>query len=149
MRLIPLAFCLFALSVFAADVPPSAIQVSAGAIVWRPGPPTLPAGTQIVVLEGDPSKEGMFTIRLKVPAGTAIAPHTHPREERVTVMSGSLQLGFGSVADRTRTNRLGAGSFYVNPPTEAHFLFFPEEAVLQLTGMGPWKLEYIAASTKK
>src|SRR5689334_6430522 len=55
-------------------------------VVWHSGPPTLPRGAKIAVLEGDPAKEGLFTMRIKLPAGTTIAPHWHPRDERVTVL---------------------------------------------------------------
>ena len=118
----------------------AAIAISPDAIVWKDGPPTLPAGAKTAVLEGDPRAEGMFTMRVKVPAGASLAPHWHPRDERVTVLSGTVELGFGTVADKSATKRYGAGSFYVNPPHTMHFLFFPEETVLQMTGAGPWEI---------
>lgn len=107
---------------------------------WTDGPPSLPKGSQMAVLEGHPAEEGMFTMRVRVPAGSVLAPHWHPRDERVTVLSGAVELGFGNTADRTRVARYETGSFYVNPPRVAHYLFFPEETVLQLTGMGPWEI---------
>jgi quercetin dioxygenase-like cupin family protein len=131
---------LLAAPVAYAEVPPGTIQFSADDISWKPAPPTMPAGTQIAVLEGDPSKPGMFTIRLKAPAGSAIAPHTHPRPERVTVLSGAVEVGFGETATRESVRRFEGGSFYVNPPGFAHFLFIPEETVLQITGEGPWQV---------
>lgn len=120
-----------------------AIQWTPGAVPWTDGPPTLPPGTKIAVLEGNPASEGMFTIRLRVPAGTTLAPHTHPADERVTVLSGVAEVGFGTTADRAVTKRFGAGSFYVNHPGTPHFLFFPEETVLQLTCEGPWKMDFL------
>jgi hypothetical protein len=33
-------------------------------IQWKDGPVSLPAGAKVAVLEGDPSKEGFFTMRL-------------------------------------------------------------------------------------
>ena len=35
-------------------------------------------GIQTVVLKGDPSKRGLYTIILRVPAHTKIAAHRHP-----------------------------------------------------------------------
>ena len=35
-------------------------------------------GAQVAVVRGDPSKEGMYVVRLKVPAGFKIAAHSHP-----------------------------------------------------------------------
>jgi quercetin dioxygenase-like cupin family protein len=132
------------------EVPPDTIQFSPDAVSWKAAPPSMPVGTQIAVLEGDPTKPGMFTIRLKVPAGSAIRPHTHPRPERVTVLSGAAEVGFGDTADRESVRRFEGGSFYVNPPAFAHFVFIPEETVLQITGEGPWQVVPVArAATPK
>lgn len=111
------------------------IQVTAP--VWNDAPPSMPKGTKITVLEGSPQQPGLFTIRLKVPAGATIAAHTHPRPERVTVLSGKVTVTIGG-----KTTTFGAGGFYVNPAEEAHSLEFVEESVLQLTCEGPWVLKY-------
>ena len=105
---------------------------------WNDAPPSMPKGTKIAVLEGSPQKPGLFTIRLKVPAGATIAPHTHPRDERVTVLSGKVAV---TIAGATKT--FEAGGFYVNPPGEVHSLTIEEESVLQLTCEGPWELKYV------
>ncbi|HYK00115.1 MAG TPA: cupin domain-containing protein [Thermoanaerobaculia bacterium] len=111
-------------------------------IVWSDAPPSMPEGTKIAVLEGGPQQEGMFTIRLKLPAGSIVAPHTHPRDERVTVLSGRVRVGFGTkLAEGGKT--FTAGGFYVNPPHEPHYLVIEEETVLQLTCEGPWALNYL------
>src|SRR5690348_3604113 len=62
-------------------------------IKWQEGPPSLPKGSMIAVLEGDPSKEGPFVFRVKLPDGYRIPPHTHPKTERVTVLSGTFIIG--------------------------------------------------------
>jgi quercetin dioxygenase-like cupin family protein len=131
---------LLALTLFAQPAPEGAIAFTPEALVWVDGPPSLPAGSKSVVLEGNPRAEGMFTMRVRVPAGAALPPHWHPRQERVTILSGAVQLGFGSVADRASVVRYGAGSFYVNPPRVMHYLFFPEATEMQLTGQGPWEI---------
>jgi hypothetical protein len=110
-------------------------------MVWTDGPSTLPPGSKVAVLEGSPKADGMFTMRLRIPGGSAIPPHWHPRQERVTILSGAVDLGFGSVANAGKTKRYAAGSFYVNPPRVMHFLFFPEATEMQLTGVGPWELQ--------
>jgi quercetin dioxygenase-like cupin family protein len=118
-----------------------AIQVTS--VVWKDAPPSMPKGTQIAVLEGDTKQTGIFTIRLKLPAGARLAPHTHPRPERVTVLSGKVMVGFGKTFDETRGKAFTAGGFYVNPPNEPHFVWFPEETVIQLTCEGPWELKFV------
>jgi quercetin dioxygenase-like cupin family protein len=113
-------------------------------VTWKDAPPTLPKGTQIAVLEGDPKQPGIFTMRLKIPAGTKIMPHHHPALERVTVIWGEARVGFGDRYDVKKTKRFPAGSFYVNPPESHHFLYFPRTTVLQITGEGPWELHYLS-----
>lgn len=127
-----------------ANLPEGALQWAGDEIRWSDPPPALPAGTRVAVLEGSPSAAAMFTMRLRVPAGAIIRPHWHPREERVTILSGELMLGFGDTVDETTARTLRAGSFYVNPPKVNHYLIFKRESVIQLTGMGPWQLEYVS-----
>lgn len=118
-------------------------MVTAQEIPWSAGPASLPAGAQVTTLYGDASKEGLFAIRLKLPAGYVIPPHTHPRPEVVTVISGTFHLGMGEVADRTKTKALPAGSFFAFAPGMAHFAFMDEETVVQLNSIGPWGLNYV------
>ena len=113
-----------------------AIQITTP--VWKDAPPSMPKGTRIAVLEGDTKQPGLFTIRLKVPAGSTIAPHTHPRPERVTVLSGKVTVSIGG-----KETTFESGGFYVNPPNEVHSVVFESESVLQLTCEGPWVLEYV------
>jgi quercetin dioxygenase-like cupin family protein len=128
--------------------PPGTIQHRAETMQWRDAPPSMPAGTKIMVLEGNPAAEGLFTMRLKIPAGTVLPPHWHPRHERVTVLSGSIRVGFGDVVDESATTTFNAGSFYVNPPDSHHYVIFPEETVMQMTGVGPWELHLVGAGAK-
>lgn len=117
------------------------IQLDAAALVWTDAPAAMPKGTTMAVLEGDPKKEGLFTIRLKAPKGFLLGPHTHPVDERVTVIEGTIAVGFGASVDKGKGRRFGVGSFYVNPPGRPHFVWSDEGCVVQITGVGPWKVE--------
>jgi quercetin dioxygenase-like cupin family protein len=119
------------------------IAVAPEAIEWTAGPPTLPAGAKAAVLEGDPTKPGIFTLRLQLPPNYVIPPHRHPEAERVTVLAGSVNVGFGEKVDRKDSTRFRAGSFYVNPAKAAHFVWTKERAILQITAVGPWQLLYL------
>lgn len=112
-------------------------------VKWSPAPPSIPAGAQVAVLYGDPGKEGLFALRLKLPKGYALAPHTHPKPEIVTVISGTFRLGMGETADRNKVRPLSAGSFFAFNPGMAHFAFTDEETVIQLNSTGPWSLTYV------
>ncbi|HUP63045.1 MAG TPA: cupin domain-containing protein [Thermoanaerobaculia bacterium] len=113
-----------------------ALQITAP--TWNDAPPSMPKGTKIAILEGDTKQPGLFTIRLHVPAGAKIAPHTHPRPERVTVLEGKVTVTIGG-----KDTTFEAGGFYVNPPNVPHSLVFAEDSILQLTCEGPWVLTYI------
>lgn len=121
------------------QIPPAGtIRHDAASLRWVEAPPSMPPGTQIAVLEGDPGTGGLFTLRVRVPAGARVPPHWHPRDERVTVLSGRIGVGFGRQFDEKLLRDFEAGSYYVNPAAAAHFLFFPVETIVQITGEGPW-----------
>jgi quercetin dioxygenase-like cupin family protein len=112
-------------------------------ITWKPGPASIPPGAEAAVLYGDPSKEEMFALRLKLPSGYHIAPHTHPKPEIVTVISGTFRLGMGETADHGQAERLPTGSFFAFAPGMAHYAYADEDTVIQLNSTGPWTLTYI------
>ena len=112
-------------------------------IKWSPAPAVLPAGAEAAVLFGDPSKEGLFALRLKLPEGYSVPPHTHPVDEVVTVISGTFSLGMGETADQSKAQPLPAGSFLALPPGTAHYVFIDEETVIQISTVGPWGLTYV------
>jgi quercetin dioxygenase-like cupin family protein len=123
-------------------LPPGTVQVQGDSAAWTAGPPTLPAGTQIMVLEGNPAQQGFFTMRVWIPAGARLQPHSHPQDERVTIFSGLVRVGFGETFDEARMASFGPGSFYINPAGSRHYVWVVEETVMQITGMGPWEIHY-------
>lgn len=107
---------------------------------WIEGPPGVP-NSRMTVLEGNPKEKGsLFTIRVSIPKGTKLAAHTHPNDERVTVLEGSVSVGFGAKLDETKGTRFEAGDYYVNPANTVHYLWTDESATLQMTGIGPWEV---------
>ena len=117
-------------------VPPQQIK-------WAPAPDMLPPGAEAAVLFGDPSKEGLFVLRLRFPAGYSVAPHRHPVYEVVTVISGTFSVGMGETADPRKAQPLPAGSFHALPPGMAHYVSMEEETVIQISTRGPWGLTYV------
>jgi quercetin dioxygenase-like cupin family protein len=110
---------------------------------WKPGPAAIPAGAKVAVLEGDPTKEGPFVVRFQFPDGYHIPPHTHPKTERVTVLSGNLYLATGETLDRDSAKKLPAGSFGYWPAGMKHAAWSEGETVIQLHGIGPWQINYV------
>ncbi len=112
-------------------------------IQWRDGPPSLLPGAKMAILEGDPAKEGFFTMRLKLPDGYRVLPHWHPRTERLTIIQGIVNLGTGDRFDTAATQTLPAGAYSSMPPKMPHFAWMRGETILQLSSIGPWQVVYV------
>lgn len=106
-------------------------------------PPTLP-GARLAVLQGDPSKEGLFVYRLKMPASYKIPPHLHKASENVTVLSGVFFVGSGEKFDQGAGQELPVGGFVSIPPNHPHFAWAgAQETVVQVHGVGPSDLRFV------
>lgn len=123
--------------------PPHHVIALPDQIQWKPGPPSLPAGAQSAILYGDPAKEGMFVMRLKLPKNYRIPPHTHPRPEIVTVISGVLKVGMDASGDPRRARALPAGGLFAFDPGMTHYVSADRETIIQLSSTGPWTISYV------
>lgn len=112
-------------------------------IKWVDGPPSLPPGAKLAVLEGDPAKPGPFTIRLQFPDGYKIPAHTHPTAERVTVISGTFHLGMADKFDEAAGRDMVTGSFAIMLAGMKHFAWATGEAVVQVQSTGPFVINYV------
>lgn len=96
------------------------------------------SGTQTVVLKGDPTKPGLYTLLLRVGPNTRIEAHSHPDDRVATVVSGTWYFGYGKQFSEAALQALPPGSFYTEPPNSAHFAMTRGEGVtIQITGTGP------------
>ena len=120
--------------------------VTADGIKWGAAPPVLPKGAQFAVVAGDPSKDGPYVVRLKMPANYRIPAHNHPTAENVTVLSGNFHLGMGDKLDPAKGQELTAGGFAEAPPRMNHFAWTTTETVVQVHGQGPFAITYVNAS---
>ena len=121
----------------------TATFVHAKDLVFGPAPPSLPAGARIAVLLGNPSAEGPFVIRLMLPKGYRIAPHSHSRDEQVTVLSGTMYLGMGDVYEPSTARGLAAGGFHMLRAGTRHFAYAKQPTIVQLSGNGPFDITYV------
>jgi quercetin dioxygenase-like cupin family protein len=112
-------------------------------IQWKDGPPSLPRGAKVAILEGDPAKEGFFVMRVRFPDGFHIPAHTHPKTERVTVISGTFKLAMGDNPQKEKAHTLPAGSFRYWPAGMVHAAWAEGETVVQVHAEGPWAINYV------
>ena len=108
--------------------------------------PALPAGVKVSVLYGDIKKAEPIGFRVKLPAGGMIAPHTHPVDERVTVISGAFAMGEGEKFNKAALKDMPVGSVAIFPRGCAMFGFAREETIIQVNAEGPWAINYINAA---
>src|SRR5262245_14900363 len=90
---------------------PATIVIQNDDVRWGPASPALPPGSQQSVPVGDPTKEGGYVVRTKLPAGFKVAPHTHPNDENVTVISGLFHIGIGAKFDESKGQAVKPGGF--------------------------------------
>jgi len=118
------------------------VMVTPNDVKWGPAPPGLPAGAELAVLDGDPGKAGLFTIRAKFPDGYKVPPHSHPTDEHVSVISGTLKAGSGAKWDDASMHSLAAGSYAKMVKRMNHYVMAQGETIVQITGMGPFVITY-------
>lgn len=117
--------------------------VRSEAMPWRSCPPGLPAGCKMAVLEGNPKKSDLFTVRFATSEALFLPAHTHPKDERVTVLKGKVAVGFGKDAKRQTATEFGPGDYYVNARHAVHAVWVEKGSVLQITGVGPWEVNFL------
>lgn len=116
---------------------------------WGPAPAMLPAGAEIAVLAGDPTGASSYTIRLKFPANYQIPAHSHPTDENVVVISGSLTFGMGDKLQKgdPGNKTLRPGGFALMPANMNHFAYSGQEpTTVVLYGQGPVEFKYVTPS---
>ena len=118
-------------------------QTPAAPLKWGPAPPFFPAGARFTVVQGDPSQTGLYTVRLEMPPGYTIKPHTHPTDEHVTVISGALVLGMGDTVRTRGATLLTSGGFITAKAQMHHFAVARGRTVVQVHGEGPFAINYI------
>lgn len=106
--------------------------------------PSIGPGAKTAVIDGDPKSTGPFVMRLKVPPKTKIRTHTHPADENVTVLSGTLYFAAADKFDTKMAKAFGPGSYFSIGKGKPMFAYTSDkEAVLQLNGNGPWGITYL------
>ena len=115
-RIVPAVLVLIVFVAFPAGAQEQTHAVAGPDVLKWVEPPTLP-GAQLAVVQGDPSKAGPFTYRIKMPAGYKIPAHSHKARENVTVLSGVFSVGFGERFDQGKGQELQAGDSSRFPPS--------------------------------
>lgn len=95
-------------------------------------------GIKEAFLLGDPTKPGLYVIRLKFPPGVMSSPHSHSETRFGTVISGTWYTGTGEKFDPASTTGIPTGGTMIHPAGKVHYDGArKEEAIVQMIGVGP------------
>jgi quercetin dioxygenase-like cupin family protein len=110
-----------------------------------PAASAAPSTVEMTPLIGDPTKPGLYTVRVNIAPHTQVRPHTHRDNRSVTVISGTWHMGYGGTFDAKGLKDLPPGSFYTEPAGQAHFAQTGDEpVVIWVTGYGPSDTKFVA-----
>lgn len=90
-----------------------------------------------MVLNGDITKAGPYTIRLRFPAGYHVPLHWTDSDVNLTVISGVLRIGFAPNFDATNSKEIGPLSFAMIPARMKHTVWVDVDTIVQVHGLGP------------
>ena len=80
----------------------------------------------------------MYAYRTKFAANFRNQPHYHPDERIVTIVFGTLYVGYGEQFDESKLKALPAGSIFTEPAKQPHFVWAKDvEVIIQVIGYGP------------
>lgn len=119
------------------------VAVNPPDLKWGAPPPVFEQNAKFTVVSGDPSKPGLYVVRLQMPAGYKIMPHWHPTDEHVTVLSGTFAVGMGEKWDDKSMKNLGMGGYVLLPAEMRHYAMAKVPTTVQVHGMGPFQLTYV------
>lgn len=122
---------------------PGFIHLANSAVDYRFSPDNPDVGR--ATLAGDPSKPGIYVIRLWLKPGVAVPPHYHDQDRHVTVISGTWAFGTGDSGDCSAATPMPAGSYVFHPKGAVHFdgSCLGGEVVVQIIGEGPVKTIWV------
>jgi quercetin dioxygenase-like cupin family protein len=101
-------------------------------------------GVLMTNLIGDPTKPGLYTVRVAIAAKTQVKPHVHRDNRSIAVVSGTWSMGYGAKFDEKALKALQAGSVYTEPAGQSHFSLAEDEPVVILvTGYGPSDTKFV------
>jgi anti-sigma factor ChrR (cupin superfamily) len=114
-----------------------------GDLKWTP----IIKGCDLATVSGDSSADGApFVVRLRCVDGAKIPAHWHPTDENVTVLKGTFLVGMGETFDESKLQPMNVGNFVSMPKEMRHYGMIKGETIVQVHGMGPFKVNWVNPS---
>jgi hypothetical protein len=96
------------------------------------------SGVERATIYGDPTKPGLYVVRIKFPPGVMSRNHFHGEDRYLVVLKGTWYTGTGDEFAPDATIPVKTGGFMMHPKGERHFDGAKdEEVILEIIGMGP------------
>jgi quercetin dioxygenase-like cupin family protein len=104
-------------------------------------------GCEIALVEGNLDAEGQpFVARFHCSDGAKTPPHWHPTDENITVLRGVFLVGMGESFDESKLRAMNVGNFMLMPKEMRHFGMSKGDMILQIHGIGPFKVNWVNPS---
>lgn len=131
-----------AIALAALPVPVRAETDEKGFVRTRPEQIDLTKG--LAVVQGDPSKPGLYVVRVKFEPRNFSMPHWHSTDRHIVVLKGTWYMGIGEKFDPSTATPMPPGSYIKHPAGAPHWDgAMDEEVVLQIVGEGPVTTELV------
>jgi hypothetical protein len=101
----------------------------------------MPKGVKMIVVSGDPAKEGPYTIHMRYPAGWRIGPHRYPSDVSFKIVTGGLTYGLGTDT-HSGIKSLTKGATGTVPANTFYYASTAVGATMEFSGTGPISIEY-------
>ena len=114
-----------------------------GDLKWTP----IMKGCDLAGVSGDSNAEGApFVLRIRCADGTKVPAHWHPTDENLTVLKGTFLVGMGETFEEAKLQTMNVGNFLTMPKEMRHFAICKGETIVQVHGMGPFKVNWVNPS---
>lgn len=111
-----------------------------GDLKWTP----IIKGCDLAPVSGDPGAEGApFVLRIRCADGIKVPAHWHPTDENLTVLKGTFLVATGETFDEGKLQTMNVGNFVLMPKEMRHFALCKGETIVQIHGMGPFKVNWV------
>lgn len=111
-----------------------ALAINAEALSWQ----RLEERVSFAPVSGNEATAGMYVYRVKFAKGHRNEPHYHTDDRTITVLSGSIRVGYGDQVADADMVELTAGGIYTEPAGQAHYVWARDsDVILQVVGTGP------------
>ena len=114
-----------------------------GGSPWVLVPQFFTRGALISLLGGNPNEAGPLYVRLSLPNGYRMRPHSHPRPLHVEIIQGTLRVGLGKRFDLEQTREMVVGDTATVPANTPYYYAAKGWTILDARTEGPFQLTYV------